>query len=144
VAKKSSCDYYHTMWNTCGLYWQHSKQLLPVYLINSLHLLIHIVETETKESSWMVDYILLMWLIMLCKNPFELARFSGHDTVPLIERIRRIAVHFLNSPSRARLMAGELIAQLTGLLTIEGSCVGNIDIYCSTTRCANYITINND
>lgn len=68
-------------------------QIVVRYLpheVGQLELVLGLLETENKEKRphWETRYVLLIWLAIICKNPFDMYRFDvGTAVIPIRERI---------------------------------------------------------
>uniref|UniRef100_A0A914WV96 Tubulin-specific chaperone D n=3 Tax=Plectus sambesii TaxID=2011161 RepID=A0A914WV96_9BILA len=79
-----------------------------------LSLLEHAV-LSTSRTAFSADsqYMLLLWLNILSKNPFELSRFDGDSRVSVVERVIAVCRHYLNNRAdRLQTAAALLLAQL--------------------------------
>lgn len=76
--------------------------------VTDLSALLRLLEPrETlQEASWYLRYILLLWLSVACRVPFDLALLPGAD-----EAISRITLHWLSEPGKERDGAVALLAR---------------------------------
>ncbi|EME40851.1 hypothetical protein DOTSEDRAFT_55945 [Dothistroma septosporum NZE10] len=97
----------------------------PRYLDPVLEALEHYrPEEDNNQTTWHVPYILLLWLGHLLLAPFDLSSISAtpsqisasepeQNLPPLVLRVLRVGMNYLNSPTKAQDAASAMLVRLT-------------------------------
>lgn len=93
------------LWKTSSyaLAWIYFKLLFQVHYLKKV--LSSLEQYANADADWELRFVLLLWLVILCKNPFDFSRISPVDGPSgLIERIIDVAIPYLYRTANSQVL----------------------------------------